>query len=379
MAEAVTWTRLRELAAFRGGSGAISFYLGLEPSVVPTAAHVETRVSSLVAEGERSEGATRDDLSREARDGIRADFGRIRSWFAEEFERDGTQGVALFACGPGGIWAPLTLPVPVADSVVVADRFLLAPLVPLVGRVDGAIVAAVGRERGEVYELAGGRLREFADLTEEQPGQHDQGGWSQARYQRHIEELVTDHLRAVAETLDRVVRRRNGVAVVIACVEELRSEVSGLLSQEAREAVAGWTQVEAHASPTELLEAAAPVLEEWRAATELEALERWREEAGRDGRAAAGWEATLAAASDGRVELLLFQAGASREAWQCPVCGRGSTRDGECPLDGTPLLRRRNGLDVAVHQTLAHGGTARVVEHNRDLDPVEGIGALLRF
>jgi hypothetical protein len=40
---------------------------------------------------------------------------------------------------------------------------------------------------------------------------------------------------------------------------------------------------------------------------------------------------------------------------------------------------RKEGLDVAVHQTLAHGGTVRAIEHHRDLDPVEGIGALLRY
>ena len=34
--------------------------------------------------------------------------------------------------------------------------------------------------------------RAVADLTEEQPGRHDQGGWSQARYQRHIDELARD-------------------------------------------------------------------------------------------------------------------------------------------------------------------------------------------
>ena len=38
-----------------------------------------------------------------------------------------------------------------------------------------------------------------------------------------------------------------------------------------------------------------------------------------------------------------------------------------------------HGLDLAVHQTLAHGGTIQVVRRRRDLDPVEGIGALLRY
>jgi hypothetical protein len=38
-----------------------------------------------------------------------------------------------------------------------------------------------------------------------------------------------------------------------------------------------------------------------------------------------------------------------------------------------------DGIDLAVHQTLAHGGTVWAVRHRRDLDPVEGIGALLRY
>jgi hypothetical protein len=40
---------------------------------------------------------------------------------------------------------------------------------------------------------------------------------------------------------------------------------------------------------------------------------------------------------------------------------------------------RENGVDLAVHQTLAHGGTVYVVRERHDLDPVGGVGALLRF
>jgi len=380
MAQSISWETLRRLAGFRSESGcAISLYLGLDASVAPTAADVETRVRSLLSEGERSDSATREELGHAERQGLKADFERIRSWFDEEFERDGTQGVALFACGPAGVWETVSLATPVPDRVVVASGFHLAPLVQLVGRGDGALVAAVSRERGDVYELRAGQLREIADLSEEQPGQHDQGGWSQARYQRHIDELVADHLREVAETLDREARRRNGTPIVVFCVEEMRSDFGDLLGQETRERIAGWGQVEAHAGPGELAEAAQPLLEEWRGAQETQLLERWREGAATDGRAAAGWEQTLEAASDGRVDVLLFQAEARREAWQCPQCGRGSASEGACPLDGTELERREDGLDVAVHQTLAHGGTARAVEQRRDLDPVEGIGALLRF
>ena len=101
--------------------------------------------------------------------------------------------------------------------------------------------------------------------------------------------------------------------------------------------------------------------------------------AGRNARAASGWEQTLEAASDARVELLLFQEGADRPAFRCPACGRAEVSEGSCPLDGTRLEPTDAGLDLAVHQTLAHGGAVWAIRHHRDLAPAEGIGALLRF
>jgi peptide subunit release factor 1 (eRF1) len=146
-----------------------------------------------------------------------------------------------------------------------------------------------------------------------------------------------------------------------------------------RKAVIGWTTADAHATPAELLEVVEPLLESWRGEQETRAVERWREEAGRNGRAAAGWGPTLEAASDGRVELLLFQDGAERPAWECPACGRVGSEGGACPLDGTQMEQRSEGLDLAVHQTLAHGGTVWALRQRQDLEPVEGIGALLRY
>lgn len=77
--------------------------------------------------------------------------------------------------------------------------------------------------------------------------------------------------------------------------------------------------------------------------------------------------------------MLLYNEGAQRPAWQCPQCGRASAEGGECPLDGAPLEKRSDGFDLALHQTLAHGGSVVVIGERRDLEPLEGVGALLRF
>ncbi len=190
---------------------------------------------------------------------------------------------------------------------------------------------------------------------------------------------MQEHVKAVVDHLERRSRRLGHPPVVLVCSDELRAEVAAELSKETEAAIAGWAQAEAHATPAELLEIVEPVLERWRSDRETETIERWREEAGRSGRAASGWGPTLEAASEGRIELLLFGQGAVHEAWQCPACGRASLENGSCPLDGTQLDRRDDGLDVAVQQTLVHGGSVWAVRHHRDLDPVEGIGALLRY
>ena len=108
--------------------------------------------------------------------------------------------------------------------------------------------------------------------------------------------------------------------------------------------------------------------------------DRWRDELGRNGRASSGWEATLEAASDARVELLLFREGANHGAKRCPACGRLSVEGTKCPLDGTQLEESNDGLELAVHQTLAHGGRVWAVRRRGDeLAAADGIGALLRF
>ena len=380
MAATVSWERLRELAGFRATNGcAITFYLGLDPSVAPTAGDAAARVNSLLAEGERSDGANRAKLTHAQAKGVKADFERIRRYFNEEFDRDRAKGLAIFSAGLDNVWRTLSLAEPVRDRIKVGRQFYLAPLVPLVGRGGDALVAVVSREKGELYRLQGGRLRPIVDHTEEQPGRHDQGGWSQARFQRHIDELASEHLRRVAEEVNRQARRSLDTAVVIVCGEEIRGEFGDMLAQETRATLAGWASAEAHAAPAELLAVVAPVLERWRVKRETGMLERWREEAGRDGRAAAGWGPTLEAASDARVDVLLFQEGANRDAYQCPACGRAAIEPGACPLDGTQLEPHDAAIDLAVHQTLAHGGSVQAVRHRQDLDPVEGVGALLRF
>jgi hypothetical protein len=380
MARTITWDELRDLAGFEAEHGyAISVYLDLDPSTVPTAGEAHARLNSLLDGAAKENGGKARKLTHQQRLALRDDLERIRRYFEAEFERNGAHGLAIFCAGLDNVWRPLPLTEVVPDGIKVGQLLYLAPLVPLVGRGEGALVLVVSKEQGRFYRLRAGRLEDLADHFDEQPRRHDQGGWAQARLQRRADELVHEHLKRVGEELDRFVRQLRKPQVVVIAGEDAWAEFEGVLTQEVRAAIAGVAHAEAHAQPPELLAAAAPVLERWRADRETEVVDRWRDERGRNGRAASGWAETLEAASDARVELLLFREGAGHEAKRCPACGRLSLEGARCPLDGTQLDESKDGLDLAVHQTLAHGGRVWAVRHRDDLDAAEGVGALLRF
>src|SRR3954447_13827812 len=377
MATVVTEGLLRELAGFRAANGcAVSIYIDFDPSEVPTIPGERTKFRASVMEAERK-AEQRSVVGRDCKLALETDFRRIKDWGETEFDRDGARALAVFASSADDFFRVVPL-LESANGCEIGPELWIAPLAAQLGHGDGALVAVVSRERGVVYELREGRLEELADETEEVPGQHDQGGWSQSRYQRHIDNIVQRHLKAVGEEIDRTVRDGRRLHMVVVAPEEMRGELARELPHGADESIVGWTQAEAHANATELLGVVRPLLDEARARDDEASLERWQSEHGRGGRAAAGWKQTLDAASDARVAVLLVDEGARHQAWSCPRCGRASADGGKCQLDGAKLEARDDAVDLAIHQTVLHGGTFVRLGAGA-LTDADGIGAILRF
>jgi peptide chain release factor subunit 1 len=378
MATVVTEGLLRELAAFRAVNGcAISIYVDFDPSSASTVPAEKAKFHSRVDEAKKEADARARERGRDCRYALEADFERLKAWGEEDFDRDGARSLAVFASSADGLFRIVPLVERVVDGWEVGPELWIAPLTGQLGGGEGALVAVVSREQGVLYRLHAGRLEEIADETEDVPGQHDQGGWSQGRYQRHIENIVLRHLKTVGDEIDKTVHNRRPHLVVIA-PEELRSEIESKLSQETHEAIVGWASAESHANEVELLELVRPLLDEARAREDEATLERWQAARGRGENAAAGWKQTLEAADDARIDVLLIAEGARHPAWSCPKCGRAYADGGDCPLDGTKLDARDDAVDLAIHHTVLHGGT--VVRFGAGaLDDADGIGAILRF
>lgn len=204
----------------------------------------------------------------------------------------------------------MRLPSAVEPLAVLDSLPWLEPLVPLVGP-EAWGVAVVSRDGARLLRGGPRTLVEFATVHDDVHGRHDQGGWSQSRYQRGIEEQVADHVRHVCERLLRAHRRRPFTRLAIVAAAELREPIEARLDPQLAAALAGWVHADlAHASAEEIAEAVTPVIEQTDRGRERALIEQLEAGLGTGGRAAAGLDEVLGTLREERVATLLLAPGA---------------------------------------------------------------------
>jgi peptide subunit release factor 1 (eRF1) len=225
------------------------------------------------------------------------------------------------------------------------------------------------------------RLREVERITDDVHGRHDEGGWSQANYERSIERDVDAHLDRVADALFHRFKVVPFDHLVIGAPHEMSSRIESKLHSYLRQRVAGCIHIDVEtSSPEKVLTAVTPVVDEYERRREREALDRLAQGVGSGERSAAGLEAVLEAITERRVETLLVAERFSAPGTECPV-DRWLGLDGvrQCPIDDTPLRRHEDIVATAVEAAIAQSAAVIFVRHYEDLGPLGQIGAVLRF
>jgi peptide subunit release factor 1 (eRF1) len=376
----VTAPRLRRLAQMRVEHGRVfSLYLNLDPSQFATPAARSSEIRSLLDEADRRV-RTIDDLAHDEHKALRADVRRAREFFDREFSADGAHGLALFSATALDMFEVLKLPRPVASAIAIDAAPFVEPLTQL-GALTRWCVVLVSRTLGRILRGDPDRLDEIGRVFDDVHGQHDQGGWSQRRYERSIEHDVDVHLQRVAEAVLQAYKRAPFDHLVIGGPEELCPKFKDQLHPYVGGLLAGRIHADVETStPEQVLTAATPVIEEAMRRREREALDRLVQGVGAGGRAAAGLEAVLDALTQRRVETLLVEERFCAPGTLCPRCGwLGLAAHDSCPADGTQLIVCENVVDPAMQAAIGQSAELISVRSYPDLGPLGGIGALLRF
>ena len=349
--------RLRHLAGLRSPRGKVlSLFLNLDPSDLPTAKDRSSAVGSLLDEAHRRVEAAAAALPHDARVALERDAERAREYLRSQRSwAQGAHALAIFSAGGGDVFEVVKLARPVEQRVVVDDTPWIEPLAhQLPGPV--VLVVLLDRRRARFLHGPADALVELAAVQDDVHGQHDQGGWSQARYQRGIEKEVHDHLRHTARLTMAVQRRRGFDRLAVGATAELMPAFEAELAGDLRRRLLGRFDIDAEAANREaVMSAVGPLVEDMARRRAQEAIERLVARTDGGGAAVSGLAGVLTSLTERRVETLLYAEGFSAPGAHCPSCGWLGTPAERCPVDGAATEPRANVLDDAVEAALRQG------------------------
>jgi peptide subunit release factor 1 (eRF1) len=339
------------------GHAVLSIYVDLDTSRFPTPGTRAGEVRALLAEARRQAEA-------DGRPDALADVERVGELLEHEAMLAGG-GLAVFSAAEAGVLEVVRLPEPVEPMVALDTRPWLAPLAAALSGGDW-VVALVTRRRARVFRGDPHSLLEIASLTDVVHGRHAQGGWSQAGYQRGIEQQVDEHLRRTAELLLRAHQRRPFEHLVLGASDSLWRELLHSLHPELRERLM-------------VTHALAPVVERFEREHERALLAHLDAGISQGGTAVSGLDGVLEALEHDRVSVLMLTESVRLNGFVCPRCGRLTATNGACTHDASPL-EPVDAAERAVDAAIRQSAEVDVFHHDAAaLDERGSIAALLRY
>ena len=325
-------------------------------------------------------GLSLEGLDRARRRSVSEDLEAIRRFVEDELDRSGVGGIAVFSSSRSGLWEDVTVALPFRDRLHVGSRPLLIPLEGMLERFETFCVLVADRERARLLYVHQGRVEEGGQIHDDVPGRHDQGGWSQSRYQRHIEDHVQRHLKHTAQIVLRASERDPFDHLILAGAEELVAELERELHDYVVRKVLHRIVLPITVPADEVRERVLAIEAELEARREAEALGRLTTEV-RDGtgRAVAGLPDVLEALEAGRVEVLVVAADLRAEGRRCPRCGHLSVSEERCAACGAETETADHIVEEAVELAVRQKCRVETTGGAEELETLGGIGALLRF
>lgn len=371
--------RVRKLAELRTDEPVVlSVYVNLDPSEHPTPKDRAAQIESLIDRA-RSDAA-KLGLSHHGERQLTDDIERVRQWAVSSMDADGAHGIAVFCCSENDVFEVFRLSGAVGPEVHVGHAASLESLTKSMPG-DTWCVFLVNRRMDRILRGNHDRLIEVGTASDDVHGQHDQGGWSQARYQRSVEKDVDDHIRDACDRLFEASNRLPFDKLLVGCPRELWPRVEAKLHSYLTDVHVHRFDAEVeHEGPDEVLDRVRPYIEQEERRVEKALMDRLAEQLGRDDRAVSGLGPVLEALNASRVEVLVLTDAGAQAGVVCSACGWMGTDGSTCPADGTKLDRVENIADTATRQAVLQSASVHEVRYHEPDRALGGqIAALLRF
>jgi len=316
-----------------------------------------------------------------ARASFEQDADRIRKYL--EAKRDASwHGVAIFACAGAQLFETILLETPFDDHwLFVGSVPHLYPLAKLIDTYPRYAAMMVDTNMARLMVFSLGAIERDEKIVNDKTRRTSKGGWSQARYQRRADNVHVHHLKEVVDTLDTVVRDEAINHIVIAAEEVALPKLREQLPKHLEEKIVATVPLQRKAGSDSILETTIAAIWQSDADSDAEKVKELFDEWQGGGLGVTGPEATLSAFERGQVDELIITGSVDtlKPVQKLPDdAGAEMTAETSATQGAVDEARLKLAAEL-VKRAQQTSARIRFIEDASLLEPVGGVGALLRF
>lgn len=306
---------------------------------------------------------------------------RIRTWIADDFDQS-NRGVVIYAEIGGDYFEGMQFPVPVQNRLVVADRPMVGPLAQVLESYHHYGVILLDREHVRILSVYLGTLLDEIEVHGDPLPTNSHvkaGGYSQSRMQRRKAEEMRHFFKDFAAEVEEFVDRYQPQDLVLLGTEENTAKFRDFLPDSLLQRVVHTGNMWVDEPAAGVMEKLEPLLRADVDRHNREVVEQLKDRVAHDYLATAGFQGTLTALQEGKVDTLVLASDHRQDGVRCAQCGFVFARElKSCPYDGSSTLE---GVDVVEEMVrMAEGqGVQIAFAAANEVQELKGAGALLRF
>ena len=301
--------------------------------------------------------------------------------FLEDLEPN-TQGVAIFACSTTGLFKTYDFQAPFEENLFfVFDRPHVYPLIRLVSQNRRFAVVQADTNSAHIYVFGRGEVFSREDIQNEKTNRSEVGGWSQMRFQRHVDNFHQQHAKEVMAELEKLVRSERIESIVLAGDETVIIPILiGELSKELEDKVIGTMSLSVNAPEHEVLEAAEKIVHRHETLEDMKLIEALKEQDYENGLGVTSIGKVLPALLKGQVQELYISSNFDSIDYNIGQVNK-IFKDYAPGIDEDLPSAKRTGLviDEVLRLAARTADDIRFINDDNLLQEAGGVGALLRY
>jgi peptide chain release factor subunit 1 len=297
--------------------------------------------------------------------------------------RPDANSVAIFACaGADDFFRATQFDMTIDENYFhIGDRPHLYPLARMRDQHPRYAVLSADTNYARIYVFGRGGTLTTEEIQGTKTNRSEVGGWSQMRYQRHVDNFHKQHAREAVDELEKLMRDEH-ITRLILCGNEavIIPLIKAELSKEFEDKVIDTLPLPVSTSEEELYEATQEAIQKYNAVSDLEKVEKLKGQNYDGGLGVVGVERTLEALQNGQVQELFLSADPNAVRYNRKKVAKVLENYAPGDEDETPdATDSKEIVDELVRLGLYSADRVTFIEDENLLKDYGGVGAILRY